>query len=1077
MRIRTQLLGREGTRCRRSAAIALVALLLAACGGGGGGGDPPPITPPPPPPPPPPAADSDGDGLSDADETALYGTSPAIADTDGDGESDGREIVDLGFDASVNPYRYNPLVADLPQLKIDIQTTPIIGATYTDSQGSSQTNETTRSQSQTTSTSTSYGVDVTVGVEATTGSSAGFSNGPSAEVSNSMTVSASTTVSFDQTNTQENQTAWSQMQAQGIEQSTATTGGYVRIGVVLSHSGHIGYTIQNLTLSATRASEGDDPFVPLGQLDFDSTQAWQPVSLGPLTTKQTGQLTFEKANVDVGTIRTLLTQSRSLTIEPGTIELVDSNGQAFAFREAEIASRTAKVLIDYGAYAVSELYQVATNSNPGSPGRTLDELLNDVLLVDYTEAGGGLATVRAAQNPIPGTSPGRWVITRKRNSGTSSIATYFDPAVQAYTVGGIDVRSGDEVLLVFLEDSDGDGIGYREEILHGTDPGNPDTDGDGLGDAEEIRESWTVNAISQTNPNRYPDTVFSSPLSADYDHDGLTDPFERSRGTDPYNPDTDGDSIPDNLDQSNGGTALYSDLSIDFGQRAGTSDTPTTVRVEGSISAMAPRVVAEATVDWQSDGIADVTRNTAPGGNPTLTIEPQVFDYGGSGTYTIRVDANDDGTPQSVLRREAQVVLTQTSKPLTTGWGYDGGWRHGLDKRFVADVNGDGFDDVVAIGETATEVALGSAAGLQAPTTWATGTWGRGAGGYGGVDTDPRFLVDLDSDGDLDIVGIRASDDTVRYGLNNGSSFDAPVDWIASLGWNAALDHAFLADVDGNGIVDFVHVPSGGLVTDYRTLNFALDLAAPVSDTQALVDANRVDFPVRAVDLDGDGCADLAIFSRSETSYKRSTCNGSGQFEARAQLTGSFSYNVGYRVPTHVREFADVNGDGLLDIVAFANSVTVVSINQSTPGAVSVTPYATWTPHFTAAQGWANDRSAGGRYNFNITPRYLADVNDDGFPDIVGFASGGAGVGINMLGITGESRFDDLTVVAPDFAISDTDTEWWEDIGPCAQNATACREYFPRMVGDIDGDGRADLIGMDQDELVYQPVPYVTQFQ
>jgi hypothetical protein len=41
---------------------------------------------------PPVSADSDGDGLSDAEELDLWDTSPAHADTDGDGTDDGREI-------------------------------------------------------------------------------------------------------------------------------------------------------------------------------------------------------------------------------------------------------------------------------------------------------------------------------------------------------------------------------------------------------------------------------------------------------------------------------------------------------------------------------------------------------------------------------------------------------------------------------------------------------------------------------------------------------------------------------------------------------------------------------------------------------------------------------------------------------------------------------------------------------------------------------------------------------------------------------------------------------------------------
>src|SRR3954452_20222534 len=37
-------------------------------------------------------ADSDGDGLFDADETMVYGTNPALYDTDGDGTGDGAEV-------------------------------------------------------------------------------------------------------------------------------------------------------------------------------------------------------------------------------------------------------------------------------------------------------------------------------------------------------------------------------------------------------------------------------------------------------------------------------------------------------------------------------------------------------------------------------------------------------------------------------------------------------------------------------------------------------------------------------------------------------------------------------------------------------------------------------------------------------------------------------------------------------------------------------------------------------------------------------------------------------------------------
>ena len=50
-----------------------------------------------------PATDTDGDGLSDDDETNVHGTDPNLADTDGDGINDGVEVTyaSLGFDPTV----------------------------------------------------------------------------------------------------------------------------------------------------------------------------------------------------------------------------------------------------------------------------------------------------------------------------------------------------------------------------------------------------------------------------------------------------------------------------------------------------------------------------------------------------------------------------------------------------------------------------------------------------------------------------------------------------------------------------------------------------------------------------------------------------------------------------------------------------------------------------------------------------------------------------------------------------------------------------------------------------------------
>jgi outer membrane protein OmpA-like peptidoglycan-associated protein len=77
-------------------------------------------------------------------------------------------------------------------------------------------------------------------------------------------------------------------------------------------------------------------------------------------------------------------------------------------------------------------------------------------------------------------------------------------------------------------DDDMDGLMKKEEKLLGTDPKNPDTDGDALKDGEEV--------------NKYK----TNPLKADTDVDGLTDGDEVVKyKTDPLKADTDGDGLND----------------------------------------------------------------------------------------------------------------------------------------------------------------------------------------------------------------------------------------------------------------------------------------------------------------------------------------------------------------------------------------------------------------------------------------------------------------------------------------------------------------------------------------------------
>ncbi|CAM4172304.1 T9SS type B sorting domain-containing protein [Zobellia nedashkovskayae] len=94
-------------------------------------------------------------------------------------------------------------------------------------------------------------------------------------------------------------------------------------------------------------------------------------------------------------------------------------------------------------------------------------------------------------------------------------------------------------------DCDNDKLTEEEESLLGTDPMNPDSDGDGVIDGQEV--------IDSTDPLDNCDFLLESQTfapsriwnDADCDMDNLTNEQEIDRGTDSTNPDTDGDTIND----------------------------------------------------------------------------------------------------------------------------------------------------------------------------------------------------------------------------------------------------------------------------------------------------------------------------------------------------------------------------------------------------------------------------------------------------------------------------------------------------------------------------------------------------
>ncbi len=119
---------------------------------------------------------------------ALLVTSLIACGGNGDGLTDFDEVVTKAFDASINNFQFNPRVADIPEISVQLQSLLDISVNFTDRASTSQTMGLTNGTRNSTTLTTSDTYEQSIGeeVSGTIGSSASF---PGFGISSSVTYS------------------------------------------------------------------------------------------------------------------------------------------------------------------------------------------------------------------------------------------------------------------------------------------------------------------------------------------------------------------------------------------------------------------------------------------------------------------------------------------------------------------------------------------------------------------------------------------------------------------------------------------------------------------------------------------------------------------------------------------------------------------------------------------------------------------------------------------------------------------------------------------------------------------------
>jgi hypothetical protein len=446
-------------------------------------------------------------------------------------------------------------------------------------------------------------------------------------------------------------------------------------------------------------------------------------------------------------------------------------------------------------------------------------------------------------------------------------------------------------------DDDNDGVADADDNCPFDSNGaQTDTDGDGQGDAcDADDDNDGLSDLSEIDP------WGTDPLEPDTDGDGLTDGQEiLTFDTDPLEPDTDGDGVDDGDEIAAGTNPLVAGHPVPLVPRIITTaaDSARSVHAADLDGDGDPDVLAASMLD-------DTVRwyeNRGGAGSAFLTHTIRATADGAQSVFAADLDGDGDQDVLSASTNDDVVAWYENSGSSTPGFTYRliSASGDGAISVFAADLDRDGDADVLAASRFDDRVVWFENQGGE-PLAFASHDITDQAD-----DVRQVVAVDLDGDGDPDILSASAGDDTIAWYENDGAAFPSFVMRAISQAAGSASSVS-VADLDGDGDQDVLSAAPGDNAVRWHES----DGSSPPSFTEHLIqgDVPAAAF-VHAADVDGDGDVDVLLAAAGENRMSWYENNGASPpvFLEQTVATSVFSPRAVFAL--------DLDRDGDTDILS-----------------------------------------------------------------------------------------------------------------------------------------------------------------